>query len=154
MKNSMDYVPLLVGGGMLLMGSSFFAVSFILLLRKIFKIKRSAKTTGVVMNVEESLGMRQSNSSGYSSRNTLYKPTVRFQTADGRTVDYTPQTSNSWSNYKVGENVPVYYESHQPEKAIIGRPFQLWFGLIIFGFVGGFFALMGVFFLIVSQMFP
>jgi hypothetical protein len=146
----MNYIFLIVGVAMVLLGSAFFTISLVSALRKRSKIKRFVKTTGVVTNVEKSSGMRQSHS---TPRNTLYRPTVRFQSGDGRTVDYAPDTSNSWSNYRVGEQVPVFYDPQGTEKPIIGRSFQLWYGLAVFGFVGFFFALTGVCFTLFGLMF-
>ncbi|CAN5286923.1 hypothetical protein BH10ACI1_BH10ACI1_24170 [soil metagenome] len=94
----------IIGTLLVLLGLTFLGGTIILVLRKIFKLKKSIPTTGVVVNVEASEGMRQNHS---KRRNTLYKPTVRFQTADGRVIDYTPMISSSWSNYRIGENIPV-----------------------------------------------
>lgn len=146
-----QHLPLLIGTVQLVVGSVFFGVSLILAVRKMLRIKSWTKTTGVVVDVETSQGMQQPHS---TPRNTLYKPTVRFQTTDGRVIDYEPQTSNSWSNYSVGQSIPVYYDPRQPEKAFAGTNFSQWFGLILFGVVGGFFALMGAFFLFMSLNFP
>ncbi len=106
---------------------------------------------GVVVDVKASLGMQQNYS---TPRNTLYKPTVRFQTADGRVIDYTPNTSNSWNNYQIGENVPIYYDPQQPPKAYFGTTFNLWFPFLIFGFVGGMFTVIGAFFVLISMNLP
>jgi hypothetical protein len=50
------------------------------------------------------------------------------------------------SNYRVGQSVPVYYNPQRPEEAIAGTTFRLWHNHFLFGFVGGFFALLGTFF--------
>lgn len=143
----MDKSALIIGVGMTLLGSSFFLTSLILALRKKSKIARFNKTTGVIVHVETSLGVSNTSS---RSRSTLYKPTVRFQMADGQLIDYTPQTSNSWSNYKVGEQVQVYYDPQRTEKPIFGKNSKLYVGLTVFGAVGFFFAVIGVVFLLFS----
>lgn len=143
-------IPLIIGIMQFLMGSAFFGASLVLALRKISRMKSWTKTTGVVVDVETRQGMRQSMG---ITRNILYRPTVRFQTADGRVIDYEPQTSNSWSNYRIGESIPVYYDPHQPQNAFAGTAFGNWFGLILFGTVGGFFALIGAFLLVSSLSF-
>lgn len=147
----MDTMFLLMGVLMLLLGSAFFITSFVLAVRKKLKLKRFVETVGVVTNVEKSLGMRHQDYT--TPRNALYKPTVRFQTTDGAVHDFTPSTSNSWSNFKPGERIPVFYESQLREKPIIGSPFKRWFGLAIFGFVGFFFACVGAFFTLFSFAF-
>lgn len=134
-----------------LFGLLFVGITIVFLLRKIWKITKSTKTMGVVMNVEVSQGARQFDS---SSRNTLFSPTVRFQTTEGRIIDYKSSVSSSLDNYRVGENVPVYYDPQQPEKAIVGTTFRLWSPFIIFGFVGGMFIIVGAFFLLLFRNFP
>ncbi len=123
-----------------LVGLLMTVINTILFVRKIWRITKSTKTTGVVMNVEVNLGMQQSHS---STRNTLFTPTVRFQTAGGRIINYTPNMSTSWSNYRVGENVPVYYDPQQPEKVMVGRFYDLWFPHFLCALVGGMFLFIG-----------
>lgn len=144
----MEILFTVIGILAMLLGLLFVSLSIGLSLRKWLRIKKSLQTTGVVIKNEASLGMRQSNS---SFRDTLYKPTVRFQTTDGRTIDYTPVTSNNTSNYSVGENVPVYYNPQQPQEAIIGTTIRLWQGFVVFGLVGGVFALVGMMFVLMTQ---
>lgn len=138
---------LLLSAGLLMTG-----INAALVVRKLWRIKKSTKTTGMVMNVEVSQGMQQLDYS--STRNTLFKPTVRFQTADGRIIDYTPNMSSSWSNRHVGENVPVYYDPQQPEEPIVGKLYNLWFPHFLFGIVGGGFLLIGTLFMSMSSKFP
>lgn len=70
--------------------------------------------------------------------------------ADGQLIDYTPQTSNSWSNYKVGEQVTVYYDPQKTEKPIFGKTSKLYVGLTVFGAVGLFFAVIGMVFSLIG----
>jgi len=139
----MDIMFTIMGVLFVLLGLSLLSGAIVLSLRKWLRIKKSVATIGVVVENQTMLGSRQFDS---SPRSTLYKPTVRFQTADGRVVDYTPKISNNVSNYSVGQNVPVYYNPQQPEEAIAGTAFRLWYTLFVFGFVGGMFSLIGTFF--------
>ena len=145
----MDYTFLLIGLGQFLLGSVFFCVSIFLIIRKKLRMKNWTKTTGIVLSVEVSQGMRQSVG---TTRNTLFRPKVRFQTTDGRVIDYEPNTSNSWSNYEVGQHVEVYYHPQQPQNAMFGSGFRKWFGLIVFAVVGGFFALFGAVFTLIGLL--
>lgn len=133
----------IVGVLLILLGLTFLGGTVIMALRKYLRLKKSIAATGVVVHIEISEGLRQNHS---STRNTLYKPTVRFQTADGRVIDYTPMMANSWSNYRTGENVPVQYDPRQPEKAMIGNASAFWLPFIICGFIGVMFTLVGTFF--------
>lgn len=143
----MDQKFTVIGILVLLFGLLAFGITVILLLIKVWKISRSTKTTGVVMDVEVSQGMRQNYS---SSRNTLYKPSVRFQTADGRLIDYKSKIASSLDNYAIGENVTVYYNPQFPHQAHIGTILHTLFPYLIFGFVGGMFTLVGTFFVLLS----
>ncbi|HRH43323.1 MAG TPA: DUF3592 domain-containing protein [Pyrinomonadaceae bacterium] len=142
----MDYSIFLIGGGQLLLGTTFFAVSIFLIIRKILRMKKWAKTKGVVLDVKISQGTQQPMG---TTRNTLFKPKVRFQTADGQVIDYEPKTSNNWSNYNVGQEIDVYYDPQQPSNVMFGK----WFGLIMPAVVGGFFALSGAIFLLINLVF-
>jgi hypothetical protein len=129
----------------ILLGLAFLGGTAILALIKYLRLKKSIAATGVVVHVEVSEGMKKNNS---STRHILYKPTVRFQTADGRVVDYTPMLASSWNKYETGENVPVQYDPQQPEKATIGNASVFWLPFMLFGFVGLMFTLVGTFFVL------
>ena len=134
-----------------LVGLTFLGFTIVLLLIKVLKIRSSTKTTGVVIDVQVSQGMRQHHS---STRNTLYRPIVRFQAADGRFIDYQAKVSSSLDNYSIGENVTVYYNPQFPQEAHIGAISHVVFPYLIFGFVGGIFTLVGAFFTAMSFSFP
>ena len=143
----MEIIFTIIGILALMLGLSFIGVTSVFGLRKWMRIKRSEATTGVVVNNETTSGMRND----FDVGSTLYKPTVRFQTADGRIVDYTPKISNNVSNYTVGQRVPVHYDPQKPEEAIIGATFRLWFSTFVFGLVGGVFALVGTMFIVITM---
>lgn len=140
-----------VGVLAVLLGLAILGISSVLLLIKVFKIRGSVKTTGIVTDIEVKQGMRQSHS---STRNTLYRPKVRFQMADGRVIDYQSKISSSLDNYSIGQNVTVYYNPQSPQEAHIGTISHGVFPYLIFGFVGGLFALVGAFFVAMSFSFP
>jgi hypothetical protein len=143
----MDYTFLLIGGAQFLFGSVFLAGSVFLMIGKKLRMNKWTKTTGTVIDVQVSQGMRQPMG---TTRNTLFRPKVRFQTADGRVIDYEPRTSNSWSNYSAGQKVEVYYDPQKPEKAIFGTSSGQWFGLIVFALVGIFLVLLGAVFVLIN----
>ena len=143
----MNQMFTIIGILAVLFGLLALGITIILLLIKVWKIRSSTKTTGVVMNVEVSQGMRQNNS---SVRNTLYKPTVRFQTVDGRIIDYKSNIASSLDNYDVGQNVTVYYNPQFPHEAHIGTISHTLFPYLIFGFVGVMFTFVGAFFVAMS----
>ncbi|MEK7722976.1 MAG: DUF3592 domain-containing protein [Acidobacteriota bacterium] len=143
----MEPISILIGLVQFLMGASFCSVSIFFAWRRISKEKNWMKTTGLVTNVETSRGMQQPIG---TTRNTLFRPTVRFQTADGRIIDYQPTTSNNLNNYNVGEQIPIFYNPQSPEQVMFGSSTMTWVRFIVFGFVGGFLALFGVVFLLLG----
>ena len=136
-----------MGGGLFLIGSAFFVVSVFLMIRKKLRMKNWMETMGVVLDVEVSQGMQQSFG---TPRSTLYRPKVRFQTADGRVIDYEPKTSNNMSNYRIGEQIPVYYYPQQPGKVTFGMSSWQWVRMIIFAVLGGFMTLFGALFILIG----
>lgn len=118
------------------------------MIRKKMRMKKWAKTTGVVLDVEISLGTHQPMG---TTRNTLFRPKVRFQTINGRVIDYQPRLSNNTSNYTIGQNIEVYYDPQQPEKKVMfGARTSDWVRLIVFAVIGAFLALFGVLFLLIG----
>src|SRR5688572_9713434 len=89
-RGIMKIIFTVIGFLIMLVGVSFFGTAIILGWRKWARLRRFTRTTGVVFHVETS----QSDHFDEPS-STLYRPTVRFQTADGRVVDHTPATSNN-----------------------------------------------------------
>lgn len=146
----MDQTFTIIGILGFLFGLTFLGITVVLLLIKVWKIKSSTKTTGVVIDVEVRQGMRQNHS---STRNTLFRPTIRFQTADGRLINYQSKISSSLDNYSVGENVTVHYNPQFPQEVHIGTISRVVFPYLIFGFVGGLFAFVGAFFVVMSFSF-
>lgn len=142
---------ILIGGVLFLMGSSFFAGSLFIIIRKKMRMKNWTKTTGVVTDVEVSRGMRQQMG---TPRSTLFKPKVRFRAADGRVVDYEPALSNSWNNYKKGEQVEVFYDPQNPANVMFGPRTIDWIRLSVFAVIGGLMALFSIFFMLISLAFP
>ncbi len=64
-----------------------------------------------------------------------YKPVVRFETDNGRTVSFEGTYSSSPPAYHIGETVTVVYSFSSPEKAVIKGEGQLF--RVIFMIVGG-----------------
>jgi hypothetical protein len=61
-------------------------------------------------------GHTSRSSYGQDHRSTLLFPSVRFQAADGRTVDFQSKVGSN-APPKVGEEVTVYYDPERPEDA-------------------------------------
>src|SRR5918997_4420606 len=61
-------------------------------------------------------GHTSRSSYGQDHRRTLLFPSVRFQAADGRTIDFQSEVGSN-APPKVGEEVTVYYDPDRPEDA-------------------------------------
>jgi len=127
-------------------GSGFF------LLKKKAFANRAVSTPGTVIHVERMSGMRGTGMTS-SSSGPMYKPTVRFQSATGMTIDYTPKTFSNWACNQVGETVPVLYDPNQPDKISIGKTSSFWVPAFICLFTGVVFAAIGLVFLAMSIVF-
>ena len=147
----MDYMLILICGLLFVMGSSFFVVSLTILIRKKMRMKNWTKTTGLVVDVDSKLGMLQPIG---TTRNTLYKPKVRFQTADGSVIDYEPAISSSWNNYQTGEQIEVFYSPQNPANVMFGTRTIDWIRLSFFTVFGGLMALFSIFFFLINSAFP
>lgn len=78
-----------------------------------------------------------------SKESTTYSPVVSFKTKQGQTITYTSSTSSNPPSYSVGENVTMFYDPANPNDAEINGFFSLWLGVLILGFIGTVFFLIG-----------
>lgn len=124
-------VFLLVGLG-LVIGSIIFA-----LWRRSF-LKTAVATVGTVIGVSE----RRQYQNG--TRVHWYYPTVRFQTANGQTIDHASSVG-SRSHYTQGQQIPLSYNPQNPYSVSFGTPgsFLPWLPMIIVGGIGAIFVLVG-----------
>jgi hypothetical protein len=78
-----------------------------------------------------------------SSDGTTYRPVVRFQDGDGRTVEFSSSTSSNPPRYSRGEQLTVLYKPGDPHEAEIDGWFSLWGGPTIVAGLGSLFFLVG-----------
>lgn len=90
---------------------------------------------GTVIGLESS----RSNDGG-----TTYRPRVRFQAADGRTVEFVSGLGSSPPAYELGEVVPVLYRADDPQGAEIGDFLTLWFVTLMLAGIGSVFSAIGI----------
>jgi hypothetical protein len=74
---------------------------------------------------------------------TTYRPHVRFEDADGRTVEVSSSASTYPPSYAVGETVRVFYRRGTPDDAKLDGYFSLWGAATIFAGLGTVFTLIG-----------
>jgi hypothetical protein len=89
-------------------------------------------------SVIEMVRMRNSDNTGY-----MFAPVVRFQTREGRTIEFQSSLSSNPPGYRTGQTVSVLYDPDEPRSAAIRGVFSLWFMSIILGFIGSIFLIVG-----------
>lgn len=77
-----------------------------------------------------------------------YFPTIRFQTANGETLEFEFAEGTAPAAGKVGETVTVLYDPRNPHGARVNSFMTLWFRYLIAFFIGGVAILMGIFTLV------
>jgi hypothetical protein len=107
-------------------------------------VSRASSATGTVTEVRT----RTSTShTGDGPRMRTYRyPVVRFQSQDGRTVEFESETGTSSFSQGPGEQVEVIYDPLRPEEARIKSFMMLWFVPLIFSVVGFFMFAFGALF--------
>jgi hypothetical protein len=120
------------------LGGIFFAIGAAFLLAAFFVWRSSAgfsahasPADGVVVDLV-----------GIGSSRGL-APVVEFTASDGRKVKITGSVSSSPPAYSRGEHVHVLYESANPQNARLDSFMETWFLPLLFGGLGGVFAMIG-----------
>jgi hypothetical protein len=79
----------------------------------------------------------------HSGDGVTYSPVVRFQTREGRPVEFTETTSSNPPGYAVGERIEVLYHWRDPSRARVASTFRLYLLAMIFGGLGVIFLAVG-----------
>ena len=135
-----EIIPKILSIAFFLFGSAFAVGSVVFFFRRSAFLRSSLQTTGVVTEVE----VKHTSGGMGSVGSTHYYPTVRFQTADGRAGDCKINFSMG-ETYQIGQPVIVNYNPQNPcQGTVLGdRKSQPVMPLILFGFIGAIFALIG-----------
>lgn len=105
-----------------------------------------ARAVEVQGSVIEMVRVRDSEDKGY-----LFTPIVRFQTADGRTVEFQSGLRTNPPAYRTGQTVSVLYDPDVPESTAIRGVLSLWFMPIILSFIGSIFLAVGAAMIVLSN---
>jgi len=65
-----------------------------------------------------------------------YHPRVRFQTQEGKTIEFTPGNGSNPPMYEVNDHVPVVYNRACPNYAVIDSFIEIWLGPVIYAGLG------------------
>ncbi len=139
-------VPVVLG----LAGAVFLVVGVRNFVRTRRFVNQASSATGTVTDVKTRTS-RSRTSSG--ARVSTYRyPVVRFQTQDGRSVEFESETGTNTFSQRPGEQVEVLYDPLRPEQARIKSFMMLWFGPLIFSVVGFFLFVFGSLFGLVALL--
>ena len=97
-------------------------------------LKEAQSASGRVVRVE---------SRSDSHRANMYAPVVSFQTPDGQKHEFTGQVWTSSRSWNEGQSLAVLYRPSEPSEARLDSFFQLWFGVLLTGFIGLVFGAVG-----------
>jgi hypothetical protein len=61
-----------------------------------------------------------------------YFPLVRFQTKDGKTINFTPGNGSNPPMYKLFDHVPVIYNNDYPNTAVINSFIEIWLAPVVY----------------------
>jgi hypothetical protein len=97
---------------------------------------RSVQASGVVVEVVR-IQNRQTGE-------LMFAPLVRFQTADGRSIEFQSSLRTNPPSYSPGESVTVLYDPARPVSAEIANLFSIWFAPMVLWFLGTVFTAVGI----------
>lgn len=109
----------------LLLGLPFFIFGLKELYQVNKFVKSGEKTEGIIVAMKKHQGAAGK-----------YFPLVRFQTKNGKTIDFTPGNGSNPPMYKVNDHVPVIYNSAYPNAAVINSFIEIWLGPVIYAGLG------------------
>ena len=128
---------------------AFLPIGFLLLLGAAWTVSSTKAWIAHCVEAEgkvvEMVRMRDSDNTGY-----LFAPVVRFQTVEGRIVEFESSFRSNPPGYRTGQTVSVLYDPDEPRSAAIRDVFRLWFMPIILGFTGSIFLTVGTAMIVMS----
>jgi Protein of unknown function (DUF3592) len=95
--------------------------------------------------VIEMVRIRDRDDGGY-----MFAPLVRFQTTDGRNIEFESSLRSNPPGYRTGQTVSVLYDPVEPQSAAIRGVFSLWLIPMVLGFMGSIFTAVGIAMVVLS----
>ena len=65
-----------------------------------------------------------------------YTPVVRFETAQGTVITVTGKVRSSLFRHDLGEKLPVFYDPHDPQQAMLGTFLEFWAPILVWAGFG------------------
>jgi hypothetical protein len=88
-------------------------------------VNRGAHAEGIIVEMKKG-----------SSILSKYHPRVRFQTKEGKTIEFSPGNGSNPPIYEVNDHVPVVYNRDYPNHAVINSFIEIWLGPVIYAGLG------------------
>ncbi|MGK7874877.1 MAG: DUF3592 domain-containing protein [Xenococcaceae cyanobacterium] len=88
-------------------------------------VKRGAHVDGIIVEMKKGPSIL-----------SKYHPRVRFQTLEGKTIEFTPGNGSNPPMYEVNDHVPVVYNRDDPNYAVINSFIEIWLGPVIYAGLG------------------
>lgn len=121
----------------------FFVSGCLLMIPVVYKILYNAefyitgeKVNGKVIDVKL-----------YFARHATYKPSIQYSTLGGKTLIGTTNIGSNPPNYKIGQEVKLYYNPKNPEHILVKNFSDQWLLALTFGSIGTIFMVMSLYIL-------
>jgi hypothetical protein len=134
-------VLLLVGFGLLLVGSLLLVGAYFLYRRTARFRQRAVSTEGVVTDFKTGTD---------DDGDSVYYPIFQYRAPSGQEYTICSNTGTNPPGFKKGQSVGVLYDPDQPTEARLDTFVQLWLTTIIVSGLGSLFAIFGIVLLVVS----
>jgi hypothetical protein len=113
-----------------LVGVPLILIGVFLFIRTRIFISKAQEVKGTVIQMVHSRsGLSSSSGGGYA-------PIYQFRTLDGQTITIRDGLSNNPPRFQIGQEIDVYYDSENPQKARINKWMNLYFLPVLLGAMG------------------
>ncbi|MBE2226405.1 MAG: DUF3592 domain-containing protein [Ignavibacteria bacterium] len=130
-------------------------ISFIMLVIGIISYVRVKKFLASAIETRGIVVQSVFKSSGDDGSGSMYSPMIRFKDTMGREHEFTENWSTNRPDYRIGDEVIVFYNPEKPHKARRGgKKWKLYFVAWLVGGMGILFSAILIFFIIIMLFLP
>ncbi len=130
-------------------------ISFIMLVIGIISYVRVKKFLASAIETRGIVVQSVFKSSGDDGSGSMYSPLIRFKDTMGREHEFTENWSTNRPDYRIGDEVIVFYNPEKPHKARRGgKKWKFYFVAWLVGGMGILFSAIIIFFIIIMLFLP
>ncbi|HAX49340.1 MAG TPA: DUF3592 domain-containing protein [Ignavibacteria bacterium] len=130
-------------------------ISFIMLVIGIISYVRVKKFLASAIETRGIVVQSVFKSSGDDGSGSMYSPLIRFKDTMGREHEFTENWSTNRPDYRIGDEVIVFYNPEKPHKARRGgKKWKFYFVAWLVGGMGILFSAILIFFIIIMLFLP